>query len=80
MSRPRTSGTYVPGPARGDCASGKVQYATRKQAKAWARKVHRGESVGVYLCECGWHHIGHKPSRVRNGEIDKAAWLEAKGN
>lgn len=74
-----TSGAYIPAPARGDCPSGKVQYASRKQAKAWAKKAHRaGDPMGAYPCgDCGWFHIGHKPTRVRNGEVDKDAWLRA---
>ena len=79
MSRARTSGTYVPPPSRGACPTGKVEFATRKQAKSWRRKMD-GDPVGAYRCgECEWWHLGHKPGRVRNGEIDKADWLRAKG-
>lgn len=74
-----TSGTYVPGPARGDCPSGKIQYANRKQARAYVRSTHDG-ALRAYRCpDCEWIHVGHKPQRVLNGEIDKQAWLDAKG-
>jgi hypothetical protein len=74
-----TSGTYTPAPARGDCPSGKVQFATRKQAKV-TRKWRGLKGLAIYRCEaCGWLHLGHLPSRVRNGEVDKDAWLRAKG-
>jgi hypothetical protein len=80
MSAPRTSGTYVPPPARGDCPSGKVQFATRKQARRGAR-FRAIKGVGVYRCdECSWWHLGHLPDRVRNGEVDKAAWIRSKGS
>lgn len=70
-----TSGSYTPGPATGGCRTGKLQFATRKQAKARARTM-RGSGLNAYRCEhCDWFHLGHKPQRVRNGEIDKAAWL-----
>lgn len=70
-----TSGTYVPRPARGDCPTGKVQYSKRKQAKARAREMN-DSALGVYRCgDCDWFHVGHRPQRVRNGEVDKAAWL-----
>lgn len=74
-----TSGTYVPAPARGDCPSGKVQFATRKQARRGAK--FRAVRLAAYRCgDCGWWHLGHLPERVRNGEVDKDAWLRAKGN
>lgn len=78
MSRARTSGTYVPPPARGDCPTGKVQFASRKQARRGAR--FRAISLSAYRCgDCDWWHLGHVPQRVRNGEVDKGAWLRAKG-
>lgn len=73
-----TSGTYTPAPARGDCPSGKVQFATRKQARRGTR--YRAARMSAYRCErCGWWHAGHLPVRVRNGDVDKAAWLRVKG-
>lgn len=73
-----TSGTYTPPPAHGSCPSGKVQFATRKQARRGAK--FRAVRLSVYRCErCGWYHLGHLPDRVRNGEVDKGAWLRAKG-
>lgn len=74
-----TSGTYTPSPARGDCPTGKVQFATRKQAKA-TRQYRALKGIAVYRCECGWYHLGHLPARVRNGEVGKDAWLRAKGD
>jgi hypothetical protein len=62
---------------RGNCPSHKVAYASRAQAKKSARK-HQDKSLGVYRClDCDWFHLGHKPQRVRNGEIDKDDWLAA---
>ncbi len=75
-----TSGTYTPAPARGDCPSGKVQFATRKQAKR-GRRFRGLTDVRAYRCgDCAFWHLGHVPQRVRNGEVDKSAWLRAKGN
>lgn len=77
MTSPR--GIYEPPPARGECPSGKVQYATRKQARRDARRL-RGDNLAVYPCPtCEWFHLGHRPQRVRNGDIDKAAWLNEIG-
>lgn len=78
MKRRRTGGGLpsVP-PARGSCSSGKVQFATRKQAKAAAR-TYRDAGLGAYPCDdCSWFHIGHTPQRVRNGDVPKSAWLDA---
>lgn len=77
--RSRTGTAYVPPPARGDCPTRKVQFANRKQAKAGARNLN-DSALGVYRCpSCDWFHVGHKPQRVRNGEIDKGDWLATKG-
>lgn len=70
--------TYTPSPARGECSSGKVQFANRRQARS-TRKRMGDSSLAVYRCHCGWWHLGHVPRRVRNGDIDKAAWLASKG-
>lgn len=71
-------GSYVPAPARGDCPSGKVQYASRKQARRDASRI--AGRIGVFNCpDCDWFHLGHLPQRVRNGEIDKPAWQAAIG-
>lgn len=76
MTTARTSGTYTPAPARGDCRTGKVQYATRKQARRSAKKL-AAEKLNVFLCPtCHWFHVGHLPQRVRSGEISKDAWLK----
>lgn len=73
----RGNGTYALPPARGNCPSGKVQFATRKQAKVTAKRANDRTSR-VYDCDlCGFFHNGHVPQRVRNGDIDKAAWLAA---
>jgi hypothetical protein len=78
MSGPRYSGTYVPPPARGDCPTGKVQFASRKQARRGAR--FRSVRLSAYDCDqCAFWHLGHLPTRVRNGEIDKDAWIRSKG-
>jgi hypothetical protein len=75
-----TSGTYTIPPARGDCPSGKVQFATRKQAKKGAR-FRSLSGLAAYKCgECEFWHLGHVPARVRNGGVDKDAWLRSKGN
>jgi hypothetical protein len=75
--RARPSGVYIPPPARGSCPTGKVQFASRKQARRGAK--YRSISLSAYRCEdCDWWHLGHLPQRVRNGEVDKAAWLETK--
>lgn len=75
-----TSGTYTPPPGRGRCPTGKVCFATRKQARQSRRKVSSSDPIGIYRCPaCDWFHLGHKPQRVRNGEIDKSAWLRTKG-
>ena len=59
------------------CRTGKVQYWNRKQARAKAKRLH-DNALGAYKCPyCGWFHIGHKPDHVRNGEVDKDAWLNA---
>lgn len=66
-----------PPPGTGACASGKLQYANRKQAKI--ARGHIGDhGLRIYRCECGWLHLGHMPRAVRNGTIDKAAWLAEK--
>lgn len=71
------SGTFTPSAARGDCSTGKVQFANRKQAKR-GRRFRNLEGVSVYRCtECDWFHLGHLPKRVKNGEVDKSAWLKA---
>ena len=76
-----TSGTYTPAPARGSCPSGKVQFATRKQARRGAKFRASLGRVSAYKCgQCAFWHLGHLPERVRNGEVDKDAWLRAKGN
>lgn len=68
---------HVPAPARGECSSNKIQFANRKQAKAAARRL-PGHAMGTYRCpECDWFHIGHRPQRVRNGEISKTDWINA---
>lgn len=79
MTRPvQRTKPRVPTPARGDCATGKVQYATRKQARQAARKMPGGTRCRTFPCpRCGWFHVGHVPQRVRNGEVEKAAWLKA---
>ena len=68
-----------PPPGTGACPSGKLQYANRKQAKI-ARSHHRSrDKLRVYRCgDCGWCHLGHQPDAVRNGKLDKAAWLAGK--
>lgn len=69
--------TFTLPPARGACPSDKVQYASRKQARAYRRKLGSGP-VSIYRCPaCGWWHMGHLPTRVRRGEVDKQAWLAA---
>lgn len=73
------TGTFVLPPARGDCTTGKVQFVSRKQARSWRKKTGTGP-VGAYRCGmCGFWHLGHQPQRVRNGSIDKVAWLRATG-
>lgn len=69
---------YVPPPAHGSCRSGKVQFATRKQARQGRRTI-ADSSLTIYRCgECDWFHLGHLPQRVRNGEVDKAVWDEVR--
>jgi hypothetical protein len=76
--RARRKPVYVPPPARGSCPSGKVQFASRKQARKGAR-FRSLSGLSVFKCDrCEFFHLGHLPQRVRNGEIDKAAWLETK--
>lgn len=73
--RKRTGGTYTPPAGRGSCPTGKVQFATRKQAR-WGRRD--GATLSVYRCtDCDWWHLGHLPQRVRNGAVDKDAWLNS---
>ena len=61
----------------GACRSRKLQFDTRRAARRAARRMH-DSALNVYRCpECGWFHIGHLPQRVRNGEVDKAAWIAA---
>jgi hypothetical protein len=68
---------YIAPAGRGDCPTGKVQYSTRRQAKSSARRRNRTD-LAAYPCDqCDWFHLGHKPQRVRNGDIDKNAWLAA---
>lgn len=70
----RNTGTYVPAPARGACPSGKIQFASRKQARRNRRRI-ADSSLSAYLCpECGWFHLGHQPKTVRRGTYDKAKW------
>lgn len=74
-----TSSTHRLAPARGSCPTGKVQFATRKSARRYRRKMGSGP-VSVYDCpECEFFHLGHLPARVRTGEVDKAEWLRATG-
>jgi hypothetical protein len=55
-----------------------VQFATRKQARKGAR-FRSLSDLAAYKCDrCEFWHLGHLPARVRNGEVDKAAWLETK--
>lgn len=76
-----TSGARPPLPTRGGCSTGKVRFPTRRQARVARRKIPTGDPLSVYRCpECDWFHLGHRPPRVRNGEVDKGAWLRAKGN
>lgn len=79
--RSRRKPAYTPAPARGDCPTGKVQFATRKQARRGAR-FRSLDRLSVYRCEeCAFFHLGHLPDRVRNGEVDKDAWRNAlRGN
>lgn len=70
---------YIAPAGRGDCPTGKVQYSTRGQAKGSARR-RNDNTLSAYRCaQCDWFHLGHKPQRVRNGEVDKAAWIDAIG-
>lgn len=73
-----TSGAFTLPPARGSCPTGKVQFASRKSARRYRRKMGSGP-VSAYRCDCGWFHLGHLPARVRTGEVDKAEWLRATG-
>jgi hypothetical protein len=71
--------SYVPPPAPGNCPSGKWQYANKRQARNARRRLN-DTSLRIYRCpDYSWLHIGHIPQRVRNGDIDKAAWLASKG-
>lgn len=45
---------------------GKLVYATRKAAKAAARRAHPGERMNAYRCN-GWWHYGHLMTAVRRG-------------
>lgn len=75
MSRALSSTTPS---GRGECKSGKVQYANRKQARAAAKHL-PSQRLGVYRCPaCDWFHLGHLPQRVRAGDVDKEAWLDSK--
>jgi hypothetical protein len=66
--------TYTPAPSRGSCSTGKVQFASRKQARKGRQRI-ADSSLHAYRCpDCSWWHLGHYPARVRNGSLDKAEW------
>ncbi len=72
--RSRPGGAYIPLPSRGDCPTRKVEFATRKQARAAAKSMN-DSALGVYRCpDCEWFHVGHLPQRVRNGDVDRREW------
>lgn len=67
--------SYEPASGHGSCPSGKIQFASRKQARRQRRRL-ADSSLAAYRCdECGWFHVGHQPASVRNGRYDKADWL-----
>jgi hypothetical protein len=77
--RSRGGGTYVPVPSRGDCPTRKVEFASRKQARAAARSMN-DSALSVYRCpDCEWFHVGHLPQRVRNGAVDRRGWEASLG-
>lgn len=57
-------------------STGKLVYATRKQARHARTQLVRGHELNVYRCDgCTGYHVGHMPAAVRRGEVDKADWL-----
>lgn len=60
----------------GSCpTTGKRAYCNKKQAKAARRRTPNGHRLNIYRCEhCGFLHLGHMPTVVRSGVLDKAAW------
>lgn len=63
------------------CTCGKVRFFDRRSAKRRIRALQgRVGRLHAYRCPDGadcWH-IGHLPQRVRNGAVDKDAWLDSK--
>lgn len=54
----------------------KVRYRSRKAAKAAIRRmstVGRDGKLKVYGCD-GWFHIGHQPSVITRGEVDRRSY------
>lgn len=79
MTAPRNKSGFTGVPSgRADCSSKKVGYSTRKKAREVRTRMPDGKGLNIYRCpECAWYHLGHLPQRVKNGEVDKADWLDA---
>jgi hypothetical protein len=58
----------------GRCSCGKLRYASRKDARAVARKAHPGEHMSAYECG-GYFHIGHIPGAIKNGWVDRRNYV-----
>ena len=69
------------------CASGKLAYVARREAKRHARRLkrtatHDGAGLRPYRCpRCGLWHVGHLPAEVRAGAwtadehyLDRLPW------
>jgi hypothetical protein len=61
-------------PSRGTCEDcGKQLWATRRDARQAARRIHPGEALHTYLCPHGngGHHIGHLPAAIVRGRVTR---------
>lgn len=73
--------SYLLPASRGNCPTGKWEYASRKQARHARTRYHQDHTLRAYRCDqCGFFHLGHQPQVVRRGTYDKAAWLAGKGS
>lgn len=56
-----------------ECVCGKRPFASRKEAKSFARSHHPGHSMSAYVCERDnrYFHFGHLPDSVRDGRLTR---------
>ena len=43
--------------------TGKLNYESRATAKIALKRIDK--TMNVYLCECGFHHIGHADAKMK---------------